>query len=148
MSKNVFWFWFFFNQFLFYFAWVIWDNCSVKPTILKTFCHFHECNLQFNMECLKYKALKMTFGRGLLLSQKYNILKKRMQKLPTWLWKYIIWKEKDKICSDKLFSMAQYTWTEDINMFEVDWHCYLSFALRCYVTFYVVLRECRKNWIL
>ena len=30
-------------------------------------------NFQFNRECLKYKALKMTFGRGPLLSQLYNI---------------------------------------------------------------------------
>ena len=39
-------------------------------------------NFQFNRECLKYKALKMTFGRGPLLSQKYNIPQKRRQKLP------------------------------------------------------------------
>ena len=33
-------------------------------------------NLQFN-GVLEYKALKMTFGKGPLLPQKYNILQKR-----------------------------------------------------------------------
>ena len=33
-------------------------------------------NLQFRRECLKYKALKMTFGRGPILLQKYLILQK------------------------------------------------------------------------
>ena len=59
-----------FIWFLLHFARVIWDNCSVKPTILKTFCHFHQFNLQFNRECSKYKTLIMTFGRGPLLPQK------------------------------------------------------------------------------
>ena len=76
-------------------------------------------NLKFNRECLKYKALKITFGRGPLLSQKYNILQKHRQKLP----KYMIWKEKDKICSDNLFSMAQCTKTEGMNMLKVDYPC-------------------------
>ena len=31
-------------------------------------------NLPFSKECLKYKALKMTFGRGPLLPQKYIII--------------------------------------------------------------------------
>ena len=35
-------------------------------------------NLQFNSGCIKYKALKMTFGRGPLLSKNYYIF----QKLP------------------------------------------------------------------
>ena len=48
-----------------------------------------------NKECLKYKALNMTFERGPILSQKYNTLQTRSQKLPKWLWKYMIWKEKD-----------------------------------------------------
>ena len=33
-------------------------------------------NLQFRRECLKYKAKKMTFGRGPLLPQKYIIIQK------------------------------------------------------------------------
>ena len=78
-------------------------------------------NLQFKRECLKYKALKMTFGP--LLLQKYEIFQKRRETLPKWLWKFIIWKEKDLICTDILFSMAQYTKTEGRNtcMFKVDY---------------------------
>ena len=37
-------------------------------------------NLQFN-GVLEYKALKMTFGKGPLLPQKYNILQ-NVEKLP------------------------------------------------------------------
>ena len=33
-------------------------------------------NLKFSSECLKYNALKMTFGRGPLFLQKYIILQK------------------------------------------------------------------------
>ena len=39
-------------------------------------------NLQFNGECLKYKALKMTIGRGQLLTQKYKIHEKHRQNPP------------------------------------------------------------------
>ena len=39
-------------------------------------------NLQFSRECIKYEALKMTFGRGPLILQKYKILQNCRQKLP------------------------------------------------------------------
>ena len=44
---------------------------------VQTFCHFHR---QPNREFLRYKALNMTFGRGPLLLQKYQILPQRRKK--------------------------------------------------------------------
>ena len=68
-------------HFRFYFARIIWDNCLVKPTVMKTFCQFHTI-LNFNStESFRYKSLEMTFERGPLLPQNYTILKKRRQTL-------------------------------------------------------------------
>ena len=44
--------------FCFYFAWIICDNCSVKPQFWRHSILSMNFNLQFNRECLKYKALK------------------------------------------------------------------------------------------
>ena len=44
---------------IFYIARVIVEKCSVKPTILKTFYHFLNFNLQSNREFLRYKGPKM-----------------------------------------------------------------------------------------
>ena len=51
-------------------------------------------------------------------------------KLPKWLWMYMIWKEKDLIHSDNLFSMSQCTLTEKRNMLKVDYPC--CWSLRCF----------------
>ena len=75
---------------------------------------------QFYMECLKYKALKITFGRSQLLPQNYKILQKFGKNHHKELWTNMIGIEKDLICLDNLFSMAQCTYkTERRNMFVI-----------------------------
>ena len=61
------------------------------------------------LETLNRKKPVVRTSRLLMKLMKIINLQKRRQKLPKWLWKYMIWKEKDKICSDNLFSMAQCT---------------------------------------
>ena len=102
-------------------------------------------NLQFTKECLKYKALNMTFERGPLLSQKYNILQTRSQKLPKWRWKYMIWKEKDlnvRItffpCHNVLRQRGEICLISIILAIN---HC----VVLDFFTFYVAWRACRKN---
>ena len=86
---------------------VIWDHCLVLAFNFVDILSFPSI-LIFNLtECLKYKALKMTFGRGPLLQQKYKILQKRRQKLPVHdrNWEKLNMSRS----SDNFFSMASCT---------------------------------------
>ena len=64
---------------MFHFAWVMWDNCSVNPLILKTFCHFHKFqkNLWQHHLTLNILGMIVTFNGQPCIHQ-YKPIKKRL----------------------------------------------------------------------
>ena len=70
-------------------------------------------NLQFNRECLKYKALKMTFERGPLSLQKYTILNENSVKTTLLTLKVHDMNRERFNMTDNLFFVTQCTLTEE-----------------------------------